>query len=139
MQAGFIGSLIFAILITIFALQNATAVDVKILFTTVTMSQALVILVSASLGAIVVAIFGLIREYKANNKMKELNNNISEFETKIKQYELKISELESKSESKEDTNKKQNVEEKKDTIGESLGILAKKNDDENINRGYERL
>ncbi|SHH99656.1 lipopolysaccharide assembly protein LapA domain-containing protein [Clostridium grantii] len=76
MQLGFIFSLIFAIIVTIFALQNSAAVNINFLFANVEVSQALVIFVSAVFGAIIVAILGFYRGVKIKMSLKKSNKQL---------------------------------------------------------------
>lgn len=54
MQKNLIITLLFSILIALFAIMNASAIPINLLLTQINVSTALVILISASLGAIVV-------------------------------------------------------------------------------------
>jgi uncharacterized integral membrane protein len=76
MQLGFIFSLIFAIIVTIFALQNSAAVNINFLFANVEVSQALVIFISAVFGAIIVAILGFYRGIKTKMNLKKSNKQL---------------------------------------------------------------
>lgn len=72
MTIRFVISLIFAVIIAIFALQNATNVTFRFLFAEFAISQALIILISAVFGAIMVLILGTIKQIKTNIKIKNL-------------------------------------------------------------------
>lgn len=80
MQIAFILSLIFATIIAIFALKNADKVLIDFIFTKVEISQAIIIFVSAVLGAIIVAALGFIRSFKLKKKNKDLNNKLNSLE-----------------------------------------------------------
>lgn len=71
MQVGFILSLIFAIIIAVFAIKNGNEVNIDFIVTTKQVSQAIVILVSTALGAIIVTILGLVRQVKLTMKIRE--------------------------------------------------------------------
>ncbi|TAH60172.1 MAG: LapA family protein [Gottschalkiaceae bacterium] len=71
MQAGFIISLFFAIIVAVFALKNGGSVNIDFIFAKVQVSQAIVIFVSAALGAVIVAFLGLVRQVKLTMKLKE--------------------------------------------------------------------
>ncbi|MTI70958.1 MAG: LapA family protein [Firmicutes bacterium] len=90
MQIGFILSLIFAIIVTVFAIQNAGDVEIKFLYAKVEISQALVIFISAALGAIIVTILGLFREFKSKMKIKDLNKTISKLSEENNRYEEQL-------------------------------------------------
>lgn len=93
MQIGFILSLIFAILIAVFAVQNSTIVLVDFLFIQVEISQAIVILVSAALGAVIVTLLGIIRQIKLTLKNKELNKKVETLENIKAELENRIEEI----------------------------------------------
>lgn len=88
MQKGFIFSLLFAILVAIFALKNANKVLIDFIFGKVSISQALVILISAILGAVIVAIIGSVRNFKLKKKVKKLNKKIESIE--VEKNELRF-------------------------------------------------
>jgi len=71
-QLLFIVSLIFAIIVTIFALTNSDPVVINLLFLQFEASQALVIFFSAALGAITVTLLGLIKHIKLKSEVKKL-------------------------------------------------------------------
>ncbi|WP_425446023.1 LapA family protein [Dethiothermospora halolimnae] len=71
MQVGFVLSLIFAIIIAVFAIKNGNEVNIDFIVTTKQVSQAIVILVSTALGAIIVTILGLVRQVKLTMKIRE--------------------------------------------------------------------
>ncbi len=84
----FVLSLFFAVIVAIFAVQNANTADVRFLHLQLTISQALVILVSAIIGAVTVFLLSIIRFFKLKKKMKELNKviiNLKEENVQLKQ------------------------------------------------------
>lgn len=82
MQFGFILSLIFAILVTIFAIQNSSIIAVNFLFAKIEISQALIIFISAILGAVIIMLLGLKREFSLRRSNKQLNKKIDEIDLK---------------------------------------------------------
>lgn len=76
MEIRFIISLLFSVLVAIFAIQNAGSVEINFLFAKFTISQAIVILASAIVGAIIVLFLSLIKQIKQNMKIKHLNKEI---------------------------------------------------------------
>jgi uncharacterized integral membrane protein len=76
----FILSLLFAVIVAVFALQNAPAVEIKFLTFTVSVSQALVILISAIFGAVTVALFSAIRWFKMKSQAKSSAKTITTLE-----------------------------------------------------------
>ena len=93
MQIGFIFSLFFAIVIAIFALQNGESVSIDFIFTKIKVSQAIIIFVSAALGAIIVTILGTIRQVKLKFKIKEQTKKIKTVEESNSQLQERIVEL----------------------------------------------
>ncbi len=92
----FVLALIFALLVAIFALQNAGAVDISFLTFELSVSQALVILISAIIGALVVMLLSLIRWIKLQSKIKSLTKQNSILENEVKKLTQKVSDLEAK-------------------------------------------
>ncbi len=83
MQRGFVFSLIFAAIVAIFALANADKVAIDLLFTKVQISQAIVIFISTILGALIMALLGMVRTFKLKKEIKELNKLIEPLEAEI--------------------------------------------------------
>ena len=71
-QGFFIVGLIFAILITVFALTNANVVAIHLFLYQFQASQALIIFISAALGAIIVIALGLTKQFKMAADLKKL-------------------------------------------------------------------
>lgn len=93
MELKFIVSLIFAILVAIFAIQNAGSVDVKFFFSEFRISQAVVILASTIIGAIIVVLLGLIKQIKQNLKIKHLTKEIDSLKSENSLLQNRIEEL----------------------------------------------
>ncbi|MBU3108903.1 LapA family protein [Clostridium gasigenes] len=71
-QVFFIGSLIFAIIVTIFALTNAGPVSVNLLIYEFKASQAIVIFISAMVGALIVIFLSLWKQIEFKKKIRNL-------------------------------------------------------------------
>lgn len=82
-QLMFIISLVFAILVTVFALTNASPVVIHLFFYEFTASQALVIFISAALGAVIVTSLGVVRYIKLRGQVKALQKSNEELEAKL--------------------------------------------------------
>ncbi len=102
MQFGFILALIIAILIAIFAIQNSEPVTIDMFFAAFEISQAIVILVSAAVGAVIVVALGSIKQIKNRSVKKELNTKFKNLESenadiisKITNYENMVNALSS--------------------------------------------
>ncbi|PAB56632.1 LapA family protein [Anaeromicrobium sediminis] len=93
MQFGFIFSLIFAILVALFAIQNSESVVISFLFAEFNVSQALVILISSVLGAVIVMLLGVIKQIKLQLKIKEQSKKIKNLEEENKLCTNQIEEL----------------------------------------------
>lgn len=87
MQFGFIMSLVFAILIALFAVQNSNVVTIQLIFWKVELSQSVVILASAAIGAIIAAFLSIFKRFKSSLKIRELNHQIKELEQNLKKSE----------------------------------------------------
>src|SRR5690606_23593118 len=76
MEKSFILSLIFAVIVAVFALKNGDKVLIDFIFTKVEVSQAIVIFLSAILGAVVVAILNGVKNVKHKKEIRDLNKKI---------------------------------------------------------------
>ncbi|HHW56906.1 MAG TPA: DUF1049 domain-containing protein [Clostridia bacterium] len=83
-------ALIFAIIVAIFAIYNAGPVDIKFLHWQYSISQALVILLSTAIGAIIVGIIGVFAQIKYSTTIRGLNNKIKELEKEKEEMHQKI-------------------------------------------------
>lgn len=73
MQVTYIFILVFAVIIAMFAVLNGTPVDVNLLFTKIPdVSLAVVILGSATIGAVLGYSFDLLKRIKSSMRIKEL-------------------------------------------------------------------
>jgi uncharacterized integral membrane protein len=95
MQLYVVLALIFAILITLFAIFNATAIPVNFLVADVEMPLALVIIGSALIGALAMLIFDAFRRLKSVKSTKELKKKIDELNKMIASKDETILKLES--------------------------------------------
>ena len=78
MEKGFIIALVFAIIIAVFALNNAELVMIDFLFTQVKISQAIVIFGSSILGAVIMAILGAVRNFKLKRENREISSELEQ-------------------------------------------------------------
>lgn len=86
MRIGFILSLVFAILVALFGIQNSTIISVNFFSTTFDISLALVIFISTIIGAIIVALLGLKKEFALSRGNKRLTKKANNFENEIETY-----------------------------------------------------
>ncbi len=80
MQIGFIVSLVFAIIVALFAVMNSEPVFIRLFWGKYEFSQAIVILGSAALGAVTVVLLGVFGSIRKKLKIHELNNHIKVLE-----------------------------------------------------------
>lgn len=90
MRFAFIISLIFALFISIFAIQNAAAISINLLFAKINVSLALIIFISAGTGAIIAALLGVKRELKIKYENKQLLKRVHQLEQEKKQTETDV-------------------------------------------------
>ncbi|KDR93962.1 Protein of unknown function [Peptoclostridium litorale DSM 5388] len=100
MQFGFIFSLLFAIFVAVFAVMNSDVVTIQFLWKEYQLSQSVVILISATFGALVTFFISLFSKMKYGMKSRENKNKISGLEKNIKgleeankNYEIEIERL----------------------------------------------
>jgi uncharacterized integral membrane protein len=96
MQVWFVVSLLFSIVIAIFAALNSDVVTIRLLFARYELSQSIVIILSAVLGAVIAIFFGLFGKVKGAMKTRELNSEIKYYKSKNEELNnvLKKTELE---------------------------------------------
>ncbi|HZK53167.1 MAG TPA: LapA family protein [Desulfosporosinus sp.] len=82
MQFWFILSLLFSILVAVFAVLNSNVVPIKLYWIDYQLSQSLVILISAILGAMVAIFLGIFSKIKSTLKIRELNLAVKNLEEK---------------------------------------------------------
>ncbi|HZX47148.1 MAG TPA: LapA family protein [Clostridia bacterium] len=101
MQFKYVMALLFALMVAIFALLNAQPVTVDFIYDEFQISLALVILVSAFAGAVILGFLGIFRQVKESFKSREMNARIKNLEEQLKETvdrnteaELKLAEVE---------------------------------------------
>ncbi|WP_084296121.1 LapA family protein [Desulfitibacter alkalitolerans] len=88
MQAYLVGALLFAVLVAIFAIQNVRPVDIRFLTWQIQeISLVLVILGSASIGAVVVFFLGTVKQISNHRQIKELRRKNDELEKTVKELQ----------------------------------------------------
>lgn len=100
MQKNMIITLLLSIIIALFAILNASAIPINLIFYKLNVSAALVILISASIGAVIVYSLGTISKLKEKRKLKDsikdrekLSEENRHLKERILKYELEISNL----------------------------------------------
>lgn len=89
-QIMFLVSLVFAIIISIFALTNANPVVINMVFYKIVASQALVIFISAALGAVIVTSLGLVNHIKLKSQIRALRKEKEELTAKINRLSTEL-------------------------------------------------
>lgn len=84
MQVILVFSMIFAIIVALFAVQNAGIVVVNLLWYKVHLSQAVIILGSALIGVLIMVPFDVARTIKNKLKMMELSGEIKRLKEELK-------------------------------------------------------
>lgn len=87
MQGILILALLFALAVTVFAVQNATAVTVRFLHWNFQTYLAVVIFGSAALGAVVVALLGLVKQIRLRWRLRTLQAQVEKWEAEYRQAE----------------------------------------------------
>jgi len=95
-QLLFILSLLFAILVTIFAITNAKPVVTNLFFVSFEASLALIIFISAALGAIIVALLGFRSYFRFKSKIAKITKEKDVLSSRIHELEAALTELEQK-------------------------------------------
>lgn len=93
MQWKFVISLILAIFVAIFAIQNSEPVPVNFFVSEMLISQALVILLSAVVGAIIAFSLGLVKQFNMSKNLKGRNKRVSELEAENASLQLEVERL----------------------------------------------
>lgn len=83
MQIYIVLILLFSILVTLFAIFNASVVTVSLFFVEAQISLALVIIISALIGALTVVLFDMFKKIKQGKQFKDLNKKIEDLEKQI--------------------------------------------------------
>ncbi|TCO72707.1 LapA family protein [Marinisporobacter balticus] len=87
MQIWFIFSLVFALIVALFAVLNSDVVTINLLFSKYQLSQSVVILISATFGALIASFISVFSKIKGSLKTRELKNSIKQLESKVNELE----------------------------------------------------
>ncbi|MGI6037583.1 MAG: LapA family protein [Limnochordia bacterium] len=94
MQFSLVLSLLFAIVVALFAVQNSASVPVAFLAWETTISVALVILGAAFLGALIVGLLGFVKQLGLGLRLRNLQSRINKLEGEIAQLAAEKAQLE---------------------------------------------
>lgn len=78
MQWILISALVFALITAIFAVINVEPVQVNFMFAQTSTPLILVILTSTLLGGLIVGLFGMVRQYKLQRKVRQLEKQLQD-------------------------------------------------------------
>ena len=92
----FILSLIFSVIVALFAIANSGVQRINFIFAQYDVSMAIVILVSAICGAVIVLLLSIIKSIKLKFKISSLEKTVGELKKDKEKAAAKITELEQK-------------------------------------------
>ena len=90
----FLVAIAVIILVTIFALTNADTTPVRFLFWQTELSLALLIFLSAAIGAVIGISFGLLKQLKNRKVFRNMERQLADLEKEKRSLEAKVVELE---------------------------------------------
>lgn len=93
MRAGFVISIIFALLVSIFAVQNSQYVLVKLFFAKINISLAVVIFGSVFIGAVIIGLMGFKKEFALRKENKRLNKKIDDMTAENNSLKIQVENL----------------------------------------------
>lgn len=115
LEIRFIASLFFAIIVAIFAIQNAGSIEVNFFFWNFTVSQAIVIFGAAIIGGIIVLLLGLIKQIRQSRKIKRLTEEVDALKLQLEEFRKEKfavemnEEMSLQTEERDDLNKEQDL------------------------------
>lgn len=130
MQFTYIIALLFALIVAAFALLNAQPVTVDFAFNEFQISLALVILISAAAGAIILGFLGLFHRVKENLKLREMGARVRRLEGRLKGAEEDLAVTHAELEAT-----KSGIRERDSRIRELTACLADKDGAEGEDKG----
>lgn len=115
MQKNIIITLILSIFIAVFAILNAAAVEINFLFAKVNVSAALVILISACVGAIIVYSIDALSKRRTKKEIKDKEKTIVRMTTELQELTDKY---------KDCTDELEVLKEQIEIVEENQGVVA---------------
>ena len=100
MQVWFIFSLAFSLVVAIFAVLNSNVVSINLFWVNYQLSQSIVIIASAALGATIAFFLSLFGKIKSGLKIRELSGDLKDAEKKIQLLQSSVKNFESNYEKK---------------------------------------
>jgi len=90
----FLFAILIMIVVTIFALSNASPAPVRFFIWTFELSLALLIFISAAIGAVIAIILGLMKQLSNRKRFKLLEKQVSSLEKEKAALEIRLAEME---------------------------------------------
>ncbi len=116
MQIYFILSLLFSVVVALFAVINSDIIEISYFLGKIEVAQSVVILVSAAFGALIMGLFAVFSKFKSGLKTMKLNGRIKTLEREVGRY--KVSETEAaKEKAKLEEEAVKQIEKAKEEIG----------------------
>lgn len=112
--------MVFAVIIALFAVANSEPVSINLIFKTYELSQAVVILVSAVVGALMVFVLNLVSKAKQAMKAKNLKKEIKELNNQLEGCQNQLKTL---------TDEKANEEQMKQAVDVANDVKQKEESD----------
>ena len=103
MQVWFIFSLAFSLVVAVFAVLNSNVVTINLFWVNYQLSQSIVIIASAALGATIAFFLSLFSKIKSGLKIRELSGDLKDAEKKIQLLQSSVKNFESNYEKKPPT------------------------------------
>jgi uncharacterized integral membrane protein len=93
MQIYFILSLLFSVVVALFAVINSEIIEISYFLGKIEVAQSVVILVSAAFGALIMGLFAVFSKFKSGLRTRKLNGRIKTLEKEVDGY--KVAEIKS--------------------------------------------
>jgi len=90
----FLFAILIMIVVTIFALSNASPAPVRFFIWTFELSLALLIFISAAIGAVIAIILGLVKQLSNRRRFKLLEKQVTSLEKEKAALEIRLAEME---------------------------------------------
>lgn len=90
----FLFAILIMIVVTVFALSNASPAPVRFFVWTFELSLALLIFISAAIGAVIAIILGLVKQLSNRKRFKQLEKQVSSLEKEKAELQRQVAEME---------------------------------------------
>ena len=116
MQIYFILSLLFSVVVALFAVINSDIIEISYFLGKIEVAQSVVILVSAAFGALIMGLFAVFSKFKSGLKTMKLNGRIKTLEREVGRYKVYETEA-AKEKAKLEEEAVKQIEKAKEEIG----------------------